>query len=316
MKRPFVEHLKTLIADGETTLVLKILLDFFANNSASLPNKVADLMAENASTLRDECILHQSALKKSDKDLQRGLITEDDHNQVASRVNYALLSLLSEVETLDFDHTTALQNAQLVENTRHIAENIIGNVKEIKKRGLMVKATIGVGCVALLAALIWGFKDKFVAKKTLFPVIPIDRKTHTDSLLAAEVHYKIAVNERSNQGFDACIKECQEAIKWNNKNSFVYNQLAECYLYKGDITPAFENAKKAYACDSLDVNGYIMSTLAQIYGEMGNTKLFYVYTEQALKRDLPVWQYENELGFKIYKDETPFKVLMQKYKQR
>lgn len=319
MTRPFVEHLKTRMADGETTLVLKILLNFFANSATSLSNKMADLMAESSSTLRDECILHQSALKKSDKDLQRGLITEDDHNQVASRVNYALLDLFSQVEMLDFDDDVALQKAELIENNQVNDENIIGNVKEIKKRGLMVKAAIGVGCVALLAALVWGFRDKFSTKKNL-PVAPTPvavepKRTHTDSLLAARVHFDAAENYRSNNDFANAIKECQEAIKWDATNASTYNLLAECYLNSDKITPAFETIKKAYKCDSVDANGHIMSTLAQIYGEMGNTKLFYLYTEESLKRGLPVWEYETELGFKVYKDEAKFKALMKKHKK-
>jgi tetratricopeptide (TPR) repeat protein len=311
MARPFITHLETLIADGETQSVLNILLDFFTHRLESL----SDLIAESKDELRDECILHQGALRKSDKDLQRGLITDEEQNQVVSRINYALLALFPNIESLTFDDAAALQRAEFIEKKDAETDNSIGNIGEIKKRKLLKNIAIGTLSLALLIVLGWMFKDR-IAPKKIEPVVGREKKSKEDSLFAAEVHLNLSVNHRTNNDFDACIKECQDALKWNDKNAYAYNQLAECYLYKGEITAAFENAKKAYKCDSIDVKGFTMSTLAQIYGEMDNTKYFYIYTEEALKRDLPVWDYEDELGFKKYKDESKFKILIKKYQDQ
>ena len=322
MKRPFVKHLENLIAEGETPAVLHVLLDFLLLKDATLSDSFSNFIAESDNNLRDACIIHQSALKKSDKDLQRGLINEEDHNQVVSRINYALLDAFSELESLEFGDTKALERAKTIENEAKEKENLVGNVGEIKKRKLMQNIAIGFGIVALLASLGWIFKGKF--KKTDKASVVVDKpvvlvqeskKTRDDSLVIAEARYNEAVRVRAlgKPDFVACIKECQEGLKWNSSSGKIYNQLAECYLYNDEITNAFSSAKKAFDCDSLDTNGYIMSTLAQIYGEMDNTKLFYFYTEEALKRDLPVWKYKEELGFSKYKDEPKFKVLMKKY---
>ena len=323
MKRPFVKHLENLIAEGETPTVLHILLDFLLLKDTSPSDSFSNFIAESDNNLRDACIIHQSALKKSDKDLQRGLIDEEDHNKVVSRINYALLDALPELESLQFDDTKALERAKIIENEAKKKENIVGNAGEIKKRKLMQKVAIGLGILALLVSLGWIFKEKF--KKTDKAVvvdkpvvtIPEIKKTRSDSLQIAEAHYNEAMRVRALEkpDFTACIKECQEGLKWNPKSGQLYNQLAECYLYNDEITNAFTNAKKAYECDPMDVNGYIMSTLAQIYGEMGNVKLFYVYTEEALKRRLPVWDYVEELGFNKFKNERQFKELIKKYKQ-
>ncbi len=297
MTRPFIQYLEKLIGTGETVTVLNILSDF---------------LPEEQETLKDECILHKSALKKNDKDVQLGIITEDVHNQVVSRVNYALLNIFTDIESLEFDDAIAIKKAKTIEQTWYKTDNTLGNVKEIKKRKLWKYAAI-TGVLVLTILLGWTLKnDKFSKKK--IPILPISTKA--DSLVAAEAFLHEAENRRAVNEYDDCIKDCQEALKWNNRNSFIYNQLAECYLYKGEITAAFENAKKAYQCDSIDSKGMIMSTLAQVYGEMGNTKLFYVYTEESLKRGFDIWEYETELGFNKYKDEQQFKMLIKKYKER
>lgn len=323
MKRPFVKHLENLIAEGETPIVLHILLDLLLVKDTSLSDSFSNFIAESDNNLRDACIIHQSALKKSDKDLQRGLIDDEDHNKVVSRINYALLDALPELESLQFDDVKALERAKTIEEEAEKKENLVGNVGEIKKRKLMQNIAIGFGIVALLASLGWIFKGKF--KKTDKAVVVVDKpvvpvvepkKTRNDSLIIAQTRYNEALKHRGISDFIACIKECQEGIKWNPADGKIHNQLAECYLYNDEITNAFNSAKKAFQCDSLDTNGYIMSTLAQVYGEMDNTKLFYFYTEEALKRDLPVWKYKEELGFNKYKDESKFKGLMKKYNRK
>ncbi len=297
MARPFVKYLVNLIANGETTPVLNILYNFLPDEQASI---------------KDTCTLHQSALKKNDRDFQGGLITEEMHNQVISRINSALLDILHDIETLTFDDEEAMRQAKTIKHNRYEDDKTIGNVKEIKRRKLLKYVVMGGVVLAFSMLLGWYVKEKWIPIKNVPPSVT---KTATDSLVAAEALLHEAENRRAVLDYEACITQCQEAIKWNNRNAAIYNQLSECYLYKGEITAAFENAKKAYKCDSIDASGMIMSTLAQVYGEMGNTKYFYIYTEESLKRGLEVWDFEDELGFNKYKEEAQFKKLIKKYKR-
>ena len=137
-----------------------------------------------------------------------------------------------------------------------------------------------------------------------------------DSVSMAQSHYDSAVKSRLYSDFRTCILECKKALKLNPEKASMHNQLAECYLNDNNISYALESAKKALTYDRADMNGFINSTLAQIYGEMNDPKLFYYYTEESLKRGFPVWDYTEELGLKKYKDEAQFKALMNKYKNK
>ena len=313
MARPFVKYLETLITNGETPMALHVLLDFLDHKEQSLSESFAELITEEDTSLRKICMMQQSALSDNENELRLGLLEENEYDKAINRTSYTLLSLLSQLEPVEFDDEKALKNAIKVEYEHRNVEKNLGSSASVNKKKGMQQIVLILGAIALIALITWMFRDKFGS----FSSPTESKRTRGDSLNLAKNYYEEAVNKRKSNDFTTCIKDCQDGIKWNPQSADLYNQLAECYLYNGEITSAFENAKKAYTFDPVDMSGFITSTLAQIYGEMDNTKLFYLYTEEALKRGLEVWDYETEVGFKKYKDEPQFKALMKKYnKQR
>ena len=313
MKRPFVKYLENLITNGETPLALHILLDFLDHKEQSLSESFAELITEDGTSLHKICVMQQSALSDNENELHLGLMEEHEYDKAVNRASYTLLSLLPQLEPVEFDDEKALKNAIKVEYERQNVEKKLSDGVSINKQKGTRQIILSVAAIALITLITWMFRDKFGS----FSSPTETKRTRGDSLYLAKTHYDESVRRREASDFPNCIKDCQEGLKWNPQSADLYNQLAECYLYSGEITSAFENAKKAHVFDPLDSKGFITSTLAQIYGEMDNTKFFYLYTEEALKRGLEVWDYKTELGFRKYKNEPQFKALMKKYnKQR
>ena len=312
MKRPFVKHLENLITNGETPLALHILLNFLDHKEQSLSESFAELITEEDTSLRKICMMQQSALSDNENELRLGLIEEHEYDKAVNRTSYTLLSLLPQLERVEFDDEKALKNAIKVEYERQNVEKKLSDGVSINKQKGTRQIILSVAAIALIALITWMFRDKFGS----FSSPTEQKRTRGDSLSLAKTHYDEAVKRREAFDFSTCIKDCQEGLKWNPQSADLYNQLAECYLYSNEITLAFENAKKAYVFDPVDKEALITSTLAQVYGEMENTKFFYLYTEEALKRGLAVWDYDTELGFKKYKDEPRFKALIKKYNKQ
>jgi tetratricopeptide (TPR) repeat protein len=151
------------------------------------------------------------------------------------------------------------------------------------------------------------------AETKKFDAVPQQMITHITISLSDK--YDAAENLRSNNQFDEAIKRCDSITQIDPCYWRALNLKAECLmlksLNKSDNLPDLEDAvifaRKAISCHPVDHQGFIYSTLAQIYGEMGNDTPFYKYLDSTLSRRIPVWEYLDQPGFNKYRNVPRFK---------
>jgi tetratricopeptide (TPR) repeat protein len=109
-----------------------------------------------------------------------------------------------------------------------------------------------------------------------------------------------------------------DAIKCYDQAMSYEEYLAEVFLNKANALRLLKDYKDAekYCFNALEIDSnheYVYVTLAQIYAETGKVEKFYVYLLEALKRNYPIWRHLDDRAFRIHRNDSEFKRLLEEY---
>jgi tetratricopeptide (TPR) repeat protein len=330
-----VEKLESLIKQAKVKVCLDLLTDFFRDNDKDIHIQCIDLQGrltflenqERDGTISgDESILEENRIRQSVTNIIFDNIKPSDDASF-QKLDLALADLqkagqlkddVSEEQELADDIAEIDSKVtQVLTIVRHkeVSDDWVTQLmdgKNARKLWLM-----SIFSMAVLVGLY------FFYKKDPQPIglTPDNRKL--DSILHPIIHvtlslgdrYENAENLRSNNQLDEAINGCDSILQIEHCYWKALNLKAECLMIKAvkehDNLPELENAvvyaRKAIKCNPADKDGYIYSTLAQIYGEMRSDASFYKYLDSTLTRGVRVWDYLDQPGFSKYRNELRFK---------
>ncbi len=165
--------------------------------------------------------------------------------------------------------------------------------------------------------------DSIVLQGKTIAVLPIQvaYKQSFKHLKRMDVYYREARDLLLEMDYEAASKKCDSALlhkidkplNWSSQKwGDVYNIKAESLLYLGKTEEAETAAIQALKMDKQDKLGYLHLIFAQILAEKYKkvTPLFLENFKFALKKDLPVADYMELIGFENVKKDPSVKKLL------
>lgn len=296
----FVQSLQTLISEHQIETALNLLSDFFKE-------KDADLFKE--------CLMHRGSLADLKYEQRTRTQSADELELSENRLMEAVTELTFKVEEIKFDDDLYYARAVAATRNKKALSDLVEKLMSDKNpRNLWLAG----GLSLVIAVGIYFFYNKKASEsnpQTPVQVLAQTVQTPQQPSKSLVDRYKIAETLRSNDKLDEAIKECTIILESEPCYWEASNLKAECQMLKAlsksdnlpDLEKAVLTARQALECNPADIDGYIYSTLAQIYGEMHNDVYFYRYLDSTLTRDIPVWKYLDQPGFKKYRNQKPFK---------
>ena len=281
----FITTLKSLVKQGRIKLALTVLSDYL----------------EGKHDLYNQCVMHQSSLKKTEGDFALGLTNSNDVQQSLAKIKYGVLSLIDEVEPIVDDDAHAQSRAvQVIETFKE-------DESQPQSSNSGLKPMLIGGLVLLFGLTGWGVfsfqKPSLITKETVTVKI--------DTALTVAALQKEAEEYYGQKKMEKALYAVQKGLDLRPDNSNLLNIRATIYVEQRLPDKAYPDAQKAIFLNPNDGSFYL--TMAQIESLRHNDEKFYEYAEIALKKRFEIWKYVNEPGLLEHKTEKRFKDLIKDY---
>jgi hypothetical protein len=253
---------------------LKIWISEGKTNLA-LDELIAVAKNDNSDVL-NECLLHKASYSAVMKKININAIDRKEGDIEIARINFALLEIIDRLDQTPKQHKAS----------SFFKKNI-----NLKILVLSVTLLLIVGIIVFLST-----RKKIVK--------PNPKEAHE----AFEEGVRLRGIDKIVEGIDYA----SQAIYLQSDYAEAYNLRAECYLLKDKLDSAFVDARKSIQIDSNNWQTY--STLAQIEAVRKNDNGFYENIEKALQHHGEVWNYLDEKGIVLYKNDERFINMLTSYK--
>ncbi len=130
-----------------------------------------------------------------------------------------------------------------------------------------------------------------------------------------EAHFNLAFFYEEQGEYDKSMENYLKAEELNYPNkAMLYNNIAVVFRRLKEFNKAIEFIDKAKQFNPNYPN--IDGTLALIYADQGDDRLFYKNLKIALEKGCPAWNYLSDNGFDKYRKTNKLKTLIEHYKEK